>query len=509
MKKNILAMAVILNCSFAMAQTEFDALKMIQPDINGTARYMGMAGAFGALGGDVSAIKDNPAGLGIYRSSEITTTLDLSLQSSKSVWNGTTANDNLDNLRFNNFSYVKATPTYRSLSGNQGLLSSNWSFSYNRLKSFNRNSTIKSGQSSSSITDYMAYFTGNIKSADLALVQGSYEPFDNQNIPWISIIGYENELIKESVDNKNVSSWSSLLANNEMVVPTYTLHETGYIDEYSIGWAGNFGNRFYLGTTFNIQSIDYNAKSVYTETFGGGGGTYLDNNLSTSGTGFNLNIGAIVRPIDMLRLGVSIHTPTIYSLTDNNYTNYGNTTTPTGSSNYELNSPWKFNGSAAVIIGQKGLISMEYDYELNSHAKFYDEDGNAQSFGYENTGIKTMLKDIQTFKVGAEYKLTENFSLRAGYAYMNGATNNDEAHKLMRYNTSRTDTEYFQNNRTDYITAGFGYREANWYIDFAYMNKNLDETFYPYNSNSLSIAVNPASVKTTTNNLIVTLGLKF
>ncbi len=502
MKKNILAMAVILNCSFAMAQTEFDALKMIQPDINGTARYMGMAGAFGALGGDASAIKDNPAGLVIYRSSEITTTLDLSLQSSKSVWNDVTAHDNLDNFKFNNFSYVKATPTYRSLSSDQGLLSSNWSFSYNRLKSFNRNSTIKSGQSSSSISDYMAYFTGNIKSADLAYVENSYEPFDNTNVPWLSVIGYENGLIKESVNN-NASSWSSTV--NTMVTPTYTLHETGYIDEYSIGWAGNFSNRFYLGTTLNVQSIDYNARSIYSETFGGGNGTYLDNNLSTSGTGFNLNIGAIVRPIDMLRLGVSIHTPTIYDLTDNNYTNYGNSTTPTASSDYKLNSPWKFNGSAAVILGQKGLISMEYDYAMNSHAKFYDRDGNAQSFDDENTGIKTMLKDVQTIKIGGEYRLTDNFSLRAGYAYMNGATNNAEAHKLMRSNTTRTDAEYFQNNRTDYITAGFGYREANWYIDFAYMNKNLDETFYPYNLTS----VNSASVKTTTNNLIVTLGLKF
>jgi len=502
MKKNILAMAVILNCSFAMSQTEFDALKIIQPDINGTARYMGMAGAFGALGGDVSAIKDNPAGLGIYRSSEITTTLDLSLQSSKSVWNGTTANDNLDNLRFNNFSYVKATPTYRSLSGNQGLLSSNWSFSYNRLKSFNRNSTIKSGQSASSISDYMAYFTQGLTSSDLTYTQ-NYEPFGEKTIPWLSVIGYENGIITQSANN-DVNSWKSTI--NTMVIPTYTLHETGYIDEYSIGWAGNFSNRFYLGTTFNVQSVNYNARSIYSETYGGGN-TYLDNNISTTGTGVNLNIGAIVRPIDMLRLGASIHTPTIYSMTDNHYTNYNdNAVTQTApSTNYQLNSPWKFNGSAAVIIGLKGLISMEYDYALNSRAKFYDEDGNAQSFRYENAGIKTMLKDIQTFKVGAEYKLTENFSLRAGYAYMNGATNNDEAHKAMIPTTSRTDTEYFQNNKTDYITAGFGYREANWYIDFAYMNKKLDETFYPYNLTS----VNPASVKTTTNNLIVTLGLKF
>lgn len=515
MKKYIIALAVILNGSFIMAQTEFDALKLIQPDINGTARYMGMAGAFGALGGDASAIKDNPAGLGVYRSSEMTGTLNISLQNSNAVWDNTTAKDNLTNTNFTNLSYVKFMPTFRSRNGNSGLLNSNWSFSYNRLKSFNRNSTIKNGSSASSITDYMAYFTGNIPSADLTYISNSYEPFDNTNVPWISVLAKEGALMNESVTGSK-SSWSSLLGSSESVAPTYTLQETGYQDEYSIGWSGNFSNVFYLGTTLNLQSINYTARSRYSETFGAGGGMTLDNTVNTSGTGFNLNVGAILRPTDMLRLGVAVHTPTIYNLTDNNYSNLdysttisGNISTPTGYSEYQLNNPWKFNASAAIVIGQKGLISAEYDYSLNSYAKFYDKDGSAQSFSDENAGIKNMLKDVQTIKIGGEYKLSDNVSLRAGYAHMSGGTNNSQADKLMRYNTTRTDTEYFQNNRTDYLTAGFGYREASWFIDFAYMNKILDETFYPYNSNSLAIAVNPASVKTTNNNLVVTLGFRF
>lgn len=514
MKKYIFAIAVILNCSFLFAQTEFDASKLIQSDINGTARYMGMAGAFGALGGDASAIKDNPAGLGIYRTSEITGTVNLLLQNSNSVWNNTTANDNLNKIGFNNFSYVKATPTFRSQSSNDGLLSSNWSFSYNRLKNFNRNSTIKNSSSASSITDYMAYFTGNIPSADLTTANN---PYDNTNVPWISELAYQGYLINESVTG-NVSTWSSLLNSGEMVTPTYTLQETGFIDEYSIGWSGNFSNMFFLGATANLQSINYNARSIYSETFGGGGGMTLDNNVTTSGAGFNLNVGAIVKPIDILRLGVSVHTPTVYALTDNNYANLdyylnsttnGNLTTPTGYSSYKLSTPWKFNASAALVVGQRGLISAEYDYSMDCTARFSDQNGNQQSFADENAGMEAMLSDVRTIKIGGEYKLTENFSLRAGYANTSAATVNNKADKLMRFNTTRTDTEYFQNNRTDYLTAGFGYREASWFIDFAYMNKILDETFYPYNSNNLGIAVNSANVKTTNNNLVVTLGLKF
>src|SRR5659263_734808 len=111
MKKIIIALTVILNCSLVMAQTELDVLKYVQTDINGTARYMGMAGALGALGGDASAIKDNPAGLGIYRNSEVTGTLNLLVQQTSSDWNGVNTKENLTDIGVNNFSIVIAKPT--------------------------------------------------------------------------------------------------------------------------------------------------------------------------------------------------------------------------------------------------------------------------------------------------------------------------------------------------------------------------------------------------------------
>jgi len=78
-------------------------------------------------------------------------------------------------------------------------------------------------------------------------------------------------------------------------------------------------------------------------------------------------------------------------------------------------------------------------------------------------------------------------------------------------NTARTDPEFFLNNRTDYITVGFGYREAKWYFDFAYINKVLDENYFAYNASDMNpdYATNPAEVKTTNNNIVFTFGLKF
>ena len=43
-------------------------------DLIGTARFIGMSGAMTAVGGDPSAVKLNPAGLGIYRHSQFSVT---------------------------------------------------------------------------------------------------------------------------------------------------------------------------------------------------------------------------------------------------------------------------------------------------------------------------------------------------------------------------------------------------------------------------------------------------
>jgi len=517
MKKIILATAVLLNCTFLMAQSELDALKYVQTDINGTARYMGMAGAFGALGGDASAIKDNSAGLGIYRSSEITGTMNVMMQNSTSTWNNTISNsDDPYKTGFNNFSFVLASPTWRYENKTTGLVSSNWSFGYNRLKNLNRSVNIKSGESTSSITDFMEYFSNGLSEADLS---GSNEaennPYNTSYVPWLSVLAYKGYLINPIAGTNN---WSTLLAPNETVTPAFNMNEKGYIDEYSIGWAGNFSNMFYLGSTLNLQKIDYSMTSSYSEEFSGLGRMQLNNTIYSSGSGINLNIGAIVRPTDFLRFGLALHTPTVYSMNDNYYATLdfntveiGTEPTPTdGYNNFQIQGPMKLNLSAAYILGKKAILSAEYNYSNYTGTRLLSEDGNTQAYNAENQRMKYMLNDSHTLKIGGEYKLGDNFSLRAGYAITNNATK-PGAKKIMFEETTRTDTEYFLHNGTNYLTAGFGYREASWFIDCAYVRRNLDESFMPYNSKDLSpnLAVNPASVITTTNNVLLTFGFKF
>jgi hypothetical protein len=525
MKTKIIIAALLLSSSFTIAQTEFDALKYVQTDINGTARYMSMAGAFGALGGDPSAIKDNPAGLGIYRKSELTGTLNIMMQNSTSNWQYQNASitknsfgyDNVYKLGPNNFSLVLASPTWRNENGSDGLLSSNWSFSYNRLKNFNKNTNLKSGSSISSMTDYLSYFSEGYYPGDFYFPGNQINYlFENPNMANLSIYGYQGYLM----DSVAPGIWQSGISN--MVTPAYMLSEKGHLDEYSVGWAGNFSNMLYFGATLNYQALNYTAVGKYTENFGSEGGMNLGDTVYTKGNGVNLKIGVIIRPTDFLRLGISLHTPTLFAITDNYYSTLvysrslsngtkisDGTIVGSGSNKtFQLQSPTQINLSAAYIISNKGLISAEYAYSNYTGTKFLSDSGNSQEFSYENEGMKKILNDGRTIKLGAEYKLTENIALRAGFANTNSTTKSD-AEKSMSITTKRVDTEYFLQNSTNYLTAGLGYREAGWFIDFAYMNRVVDETFYPYKSSVLTYKANPASVITTNNNVVVTLGFRF
>lgn len=529
MKRIFLTLACFSVFSVAWSQVEFDALKVSQTEIMGTARYTGVAGAFGALGGDASAIKDNPAGLGIFRRSELTATVDVLMQDVNAHWNDKQSSNDMFKYGFNNFSYVIALPTWRSESGYEGLLSSNFALSYNKLRNYNRNMTINANPGISSMTDYMAeftnanypYYTNDISSyyvnPDNYPMDGANSPYQNIDIPWISVMAANAHLINENIDpgTNQTTHWSSLLGNGEMVTPTYTLREQGSVDEYSFGWSGNFSNRFFFGATLNLQSIYYRADSKYSEIFDGGGNMRLDNTVIMNGTGFNMNLGAIFVPLDFIRFGLALHTPMFYNLGMTNYADLysseGDTQlTPENNVKYKQMSPFQLNASAAFMLNNKGFVSAEYVLSNYQGMRLQDEYGDAQQYAEYNDGFGQMLNNSRTIKVGVEYKLTENFALRGGYANSSSATRPD-ATKWFVPSTTRTDSEYLLHNRTDYMTFGLGYREKNWSIDMAYMNKALNETYYAYNSALLAddFKVKPAEVLTSNNNVVITLGLRF
>jgi hypothetical protein len=504
-----------------IAQTEFDVIRFLQPEIKGSARYTAMAGAFGALGGDPSAIKDNPAGLGIYRSSEISAGFNSLTQSALANWSDINQDISMNKLGFNHLNYVLSLPTTRSTQSRTGLLRSNWSFGYNRVKDFSRDVRVNGGNNSeSSITDYLGYFTGNIAGDDLYKT-GSYDPYNNVAVPWISVLSAGSGLINEFVDSEtgNTLYWASLLNQGEKVSPYYKLTEAGHHDEYSFSWSGNISNRFFLGATVNFHDISYRADSEYTEGFGQGGNMSLYNVFNSTSNGVNVNIGAIVVPTDFLRFGASVKSPMIYTVNDIHYADLkyyydasdnGTLYTPTGDNSYKLRTPAVYSLSGSLIMGTRGVIGVEYMTSDLSGARLMNSNNEISAYRYENDTIRTLFNNQQTLKIGAEIKLSKKLSIRGGYAVTRPATSSRLAKEFIP-NTVRTDMEYFVHTGTDYLTGGVGYRDTNWYVDLAFMNMITNENFYPYNSTKLSnnLAVRPATVKTDKTSLVATIGFKF
>ena len=516
MKRYIIVGLSIFTSLLTFAQTEFDAYKVVQTDINGTARYMGMAGAFGALGGDASSIKDNPAGLGVYRRSELTGTLNNLLVNSTSTWNGKKGYGDLYKMNLNNFSLTLANPTWLSENKMSGLQSSNWNFSYNRVKNFDKVTYAKSANLTSSLADYLAYFSYGYKPGDFSYNSSINELFSNSNLAPLSIYGYEGYLMDfDGVDASNSGKWKSAIV--ESVSPVFKQTESGYQDQYSLSWSGNFSNSVFLGATLNYETYKYQSARQYGESYNTLGRFQLGDTVTSRGNGLNLKVGAIICASDNLRLGMAIETPTIFNVNENYYStlfydrSYNgdrqvNTIVGAEYENaFKIQSPFKYNASVAYVFGKKALLSVEYDY-IDYSATRYLTSINGQDFSAVNEGMKQTLKDSRTIKLGGEYKMTDNIAIRAGYANTSSGTL-PTAEKYLDVYTKRVDSEYYLDNSLDYFTAGLGYRESDWYVDFAYVKKMYHQTLYPYRSTTSQVT--PAKIETTDSNVVLTLGLRF
>jgi hypothetical protein len=529
MKKSVsLLIALFLIGGINMyAQETMDAYKYSQSDLHGTARFSSMAGAFGALGGDISSMTTNPAGLGIYRSSEVVATLNLSNVSAQSNWSGSKVDQSKTKFNFDNIAYVGYFPT-----GNySGIKGWNVGFGYNRIKNFARNYKI-SGTQEYSLSDYIAEISNDLAvnnsnyTGDNLWLTDDYNPF-NQGYNPLSVAGYSGGLIGANNPvqtggfynpfSDNTGFWPIENANLEVI-------EKGAIDQYDFAVATNISDVLFLGATFVLTDIDYKYRSIYNEDFGYGDYSQLYNARSTEGNAYSFNVGAIVRPIDYLRLGLAYNSPTWYKLTDYNYVEavssieddeisvYSNDTP----NDYHLRTADRWIFSAAGIIGQYGLVSV--DYELTNYINMK----LTTSVGFEyvaNDRIKEDFGASGTLRIGAEAKITPQFSIRAGGAWMNSPVKAHVKDATQEIYVSGTIPHYTVDRGTNYYTVGFGYRfTPQFYVDLACVYKEYKEDvyafsniFYEDNKGDVQTAVasTPASMKTKTTRVALTFGYKF
>ncbi|MDR0864741.1 MAG: outer membrane protein transport protein [Candidatus Symbiothrix sp.] len=503
MKRNLFVLIAIFVCACSFAQGEIDALRLSGTDLQGTARGQAMGGAFGALGGDVTGILINPAGLGVYRSSEVNATLSVASTNIKTNWNGSTETQDRSKFNFDNISYVGYFPT-----GNDKCRTINFGFTYNRLKNFDRKYSASATGLNSSLTDYIAKITNGVYYEDLYSNENS-DPYDS-GIPWLSVLGWDGYLINDTDDYEY-----SGLFSDESTNPSLRVSERGRIESYDFSLGTNISDVLYLGATFSIMDISYHLYSSFDEKYELGGSIGLDNDLETQGDGIQLKVGAIWRPIDALRIGVAYHSPTWYSLTDyyqgNTYADYEDihnktARTPDGAyTNYRFHTPDSWVFSVAGILGTKAVVSL--DYELKNYSGMYlNEDYAGNRYSETNKFMdKAFNSTASTIRAGLEYRFTPQLSGRVGYSWMQNPYKESYKDQLL---ISGTIPHYTVEGDVNYFTAGIGYRfTPQFYVDATFVYKTQTDVLYGYPlvfNNS-----EPASLKSNTSKGLVTLGYKF
>lgn len=527
MKRRFLVISAFLLsiAPFVKGQEVMDAYNLSRTELTGTARAMSMGGAFGALGGDVTGVAINPAGIGVYKSSEVVATLNFQNTESKAMRPEGDYKQSKFNVNANNVAFVGTFPLYNDVAPYL-----NVGFSYNRLKSFNRKFATKTGGMEHSLSDFLAGQTEGLSIADLRNAEW------DGSVNWLPMFGYDAGIISpisnDANETKYKSTYPTMAFDNDMA-----MQEKGSVNSYDFNIGTTFEDMLSVGLTISITDINYKMSSSYVESFWSGdleGWFNLQNEFKTEGTGWKVALGTIFKPIPELRIGLAYHSPTWYNMTDYSYgyMDYDYTgiiknmhlseaqkdlktknSFDTGSEwarwDYKLRTPDKWVFSLAGVLGKNAILSLDYELTDYGKAKF-DDRTYPNDYSLVNTDIKSYHKLASTIRVGGEYRFTPQFSMRAGYSWQQNPYKSDfpytDSSEDVRYNvyTKGSIPQYVLYGDTHYITWGLGYRfTKNVYTDLAFVYRTQDSDLYMYD------AADKIDLKDNAFQGALTLGLRF
>jgi len=494
MKRYITLVITFFSICSLQAQNDADALRFSQFYYGGTARSLSMGGAFGALGGDFGSLSINPAGIGVYRSSEFTFTPNMNYNSSASNYLDTKYTDYKDMLALSNIGFVGSFNTGKA----EGWVSSGLGLGYNRINDFNRSTFITATNTSNSLLDNFIQNAHGLSGINLD--------------PYYEKLAYDADLIY----NPNLA-----------VVPANYLHDligiyhelqqqsiqtTGGIGEYVISYGANYSHKFYLGASLGIQQANYHEIKTLTETADNVNypNPYLNSfsfteDYKVRGTGYTFKIGAIYKPIEMLRVGLAVHFPTYYKMhgefdtrLDVNFVHINDsladnvTKVPqyVGVNDYSLTTPWRMIGSVGVLFGKIGLVSLDVERVNYASMRFNSNSDN----NLANEDIQKYYQTAYNLRLGGEVKLG-SLALRAGYAsygspYVKGYGND--------------------NAGTSNVSAGVGFRGSRFFCDLGYVMSLQKSNYILYTTQDAGQTfANQAALANKSSQFMATIGFRF
>lgn len=502
----ILTLTATLASSSTYAQNLVDAVRFGSTDLNGTARYKSMAGAFGALGGDPSSMSANPAGLAIYRGTNVLTfTPNLSFTGTEAM--GSKGKDN--NFSVANLSGVFSFRTPDS----DNLVNFNLGIGIERRQENFRKYNVAWNNPRFSLGDYLeeqanAYLNDGTPLLSSAL---DIKPEDS-NAPLLSTLGYYVYAIDDALDkNGKLTSYVRNTMHGEKVNQAMRVKEKNRHDEYNITASFNFNDVFYLGANLKVTDFNSTILTQFDELYPNlpNEALYYDNSLETKGSGIGLNLGLIWKPTDSWRIGAAVHTPTWMEMKEF-YSAYMETAAYADNGDYDpaymdyndsweydFYTPWEYQLSTAFVLGSRAILSFEWDMrdyrtmEYSESERYYMGQG---AFDEINQAIDDRLQMQHTIRVGAEYRITRQLSARAGFAQVSSPYKKeamlsqvDEYDQYLLYSSSNK-LNYNTIDSQRYITAGLGWRGKNWNFDLSCVNQSAKEYVAAYPADYVPVA---------------------
>ncbi len=411
------------------AQYMDDLLRYTRTELKGTARYVSMSGAFNALGGDFSAIKDNPAAAAVFLNSEIGLTLK-------------TVENKLDAKYFGNSNSVDSRSSDIDQFGLVLVLNDTeasdfvkltFAYNYQDENTFNSKFNAIGTNPNRGLVDYFLAFANGILYRDI-------KTYDDEDLPQSykylgenngfgsqqAFLGYQSYVINSvTTDDNNTQYVSNSNPDKRPVNHDFFVTHSGKNSKHTFSFGAQYQENLYLGFNLNSHQARFRRIDNLVENNYGGTSTFdyteFENDLLTIGEGFSFQFGAIYKA-DNLRVGLSYRSPVWYQMTDElvqfiitNKSNSKDTIDPgiTNIYQYNMSTPSRYSGGLAYVFGSKGLISVQYDFVNYQNASF-DVGNGDDNFINQNKIINRTLKSAGTLKIGGEYRLGR-LSFRGGY----------------------------------------------------------------------------------------------
>jgi hypothetical protein len=461
-----------------------DALRFGSMDRGGSARIQGLAGSGVALGGDISSVIINPAGLGFFNKSEMSISPQMSFRNNSGQYQGSEIST--FNNKFSVGQIGVSIDLTKSDYEKSDFKGGSLAFTYNKRNDFNVSQELVGDNYQSSIVDFY-----------LESAQGTFSNnFYNNEGSVISPVGMAYDAFLFDIDianctDPNCSQYERFYAFEPMRQREIT-RTWGNQNEWSVAYGGNYKDQLYFGFKGGIASANYRIERTYTENAINPGTDALqsmavNDNLEINGVGFNMAFGLIYRPVDVIRFGLSLETPTYYSLREsydgslnanfnnflfaedvndpanNFYLNNESSSLLPGNFDYNLRTPLRVNFGTSIFASKNGFISADVEYVDYSQSRisFQSPEGSA---GADNRTISNLYNSAFNLRLGGEYRI-DDFRIRGGYGNFGDPFKN---------NVNAVD----QNRQR--ISGGFGMRLSDYYWDFAAVYDWWDEAYTPY-----------------------------